>query len=134
MLLFGPSDEVDTRPIHAVDKAGNWFDDHLTKNDIDVICGVYTVKVVRNGTAVKQWSWWPTPDVWANSGLDCGYWSGEAEKKFLNRKASILRARTTPIPDSNTWRKNLKFMDQRLKATVGAAESACEILLKSISH
>ncbi|KAF9060341.1 hypothetical protein BDP27DRAFT_1236981 [Rhodocollybia butyracea] len=55
-------------------------------------------------------SWWLRPAAWKVCGLNCGYWSRDAEQWFQTRLEHIPSS--TPsgtIYTNNKWRPKLKF-------------------------
>ncbi|KAJ4464158.1 hypothetical protein C8R41DRAFT_745384, partial [Lentinula lateritia] len=67
-----------------------FWDDKLTDEEMDLICGSYEVATGSEGqqqTAIK--SWWPRSGSWRSCGLNCGYWSSDAEDWFRNRLDQI---------------------------------------------
>ncbi|KAF8831592.1 hypothetical protein HHX47_DHR1000368 [Lentinula edodes] len=109
-----------------------FWDDKLTDEEMDLICGSYEVAtgsysfpsnliliqksmhlgfISREGkqqTAIK--SWWPRSGSWRSCGLNCGYWSSDAEDWFRNRLDQILKS-TVPMAlmTSQEWHGRLKF-------------------------
>ncbi|KAH7871651.1 uncharacterized protein C8R40DRAFT_1023807, partial [Lentinula edodes] len=70
-----------------------FWDDQLTGEEMDLICGSYEVatgfvsKEGKQQMAIK--SWWPRSGSWRSCGLNCGYWSRDAEDWFRNRLDQI---------------------------------------------
>ncbi|KAJ6587967.1 hypothetical protein B0H19DRAFT_867126, partial [Mycena capillaripes] len=56
----------------------------LTKDEIDLICGVYIVETA-NDLQLKSISWWPTPTAFWSSGLNTGWWNANCERWFVKR-------------------------------------------------
>ncbi|KAK7044607.1 hypothetical protein R3P38DRAFT_3176855 [Favolaschia claudopus] len=60
--------------------------EQLTENEIDIICGVYTVETgqrsaaTEGGQQLKYISWWPTPTAFWSSGLNTGWWNANCER------------------------------------------------------
>ncbi|KAG2085881.1 uncharacterized protein F5147DRAFT_781840 [Suillus discolor] len=50
-----------------------YFDDELSEEEVDFMCGMYHVHT--NDGNVEIVSWWPRPHAWAASGLNVGFWS-----------------------------------------------------------
>ncbi|KAG1833611.1 hypothetical protein DFJ58DRAFT_847797 [Suillus subalutaceus] len=56
------------------------FDDELSDEEVDFMCGTYYVH--NNDGNVEIVSWWPRPQAWAASGLNVGFWSSRCESWF----------------------------------------------------
>ncbi|KAJ7666671.1 hypothetical protein DFH06DRAFT_1383929 [Mycena polygramma] len=76
----GPSSDVFLNGICLCDghSEGAYWDDVLTEQNIDLICGVYEVATGRiNKTTqdpqTSQISWWPKPNAFSSSGLNTGW-------------------------------------------------------------
>ncbi|KAJ3721388.1 hypothetical protein DFJ43DRAFT_1004458 [Lentinula guzmanii] len=87
------------------------WDDNLTEEEIDLICGTYEVATGMDGihqTAAR--SWWPRPGAWRSCGLNCGYWSRDAESWFQNR-LNVIRApgQSLALMTIPEWHSRLKF-------------------------
>ncbi|KAF9062808.1 hypothetical protein BDP27DRAFT_1140444, partial [Rhodocollybia butyracea] len=66
-----------------------FWDDQLTEEEIDLVCGTY--EVMTDGAMQTSFrSWWPRPAAWKVCGLNCGYWSRDAEQWFQTRLEHIL--------------------------------------------
>ncbi|KAG2754258.1 hypothetical protein P692DRAFT_20721111 [Suillus brevipes Sb2] len=91
------------------------FDDDLSEEEVDFICGTYYV--YTNNGCVEKLSWWPRPQAWAGSGLDVGFWSARCESWFQTRldniRQGVSRKRDSSDnngPVNNThWKHGLKF-------------------------
>ncbi|KAG2121669.1 hypothetical protein BD769DRAFT_1361176 [Suillus cothurnatus] len=91
------------------------FDDDLSEEEVDFICGTYYV--YTNNGCIEKLSWWPRPQAWAGSGLDVGFWSSRCEdwfqKRLENIRQGVSRRRDSSDnngPVNNTrWKQGLKF-------------------------
>ncbi|KAL0578983.1 hypothetical protein V5O48_003023 [Marasmius crinis-equi] len=89
-----------------------YWDDSLTEEEVNLVCGVYEVGKApdTNGyVALTQKSWWPKPAAWNASGLNCGYWSQDAEYWFQNRLRRIQSGQDNVLMTKQEWRGNIKF-------------------------
>ncbi len=59
-------------------------------------------------------SWYPRCNLWETSGLQTGFWTGESEKWYRERRQSILKDKAQPL-SGNVWRNRLKFTRATLK-------------------
>ncbi|KAJ3886305.1 hypothetical protein GG344DRAFT_69781 [Lentinula edodes] len=90
-----------------------FWDDQLTNEEMDLICGSYEVVtglVSKDGveqTAIR--SWWPRSGSWRSCGLNCGYWSGDAEDWFQAHLRKIRLNETVKLMTSQEWHSRLKF-------------------------
>lgn len=109
-------------------KNGFLVDDDLSKDELDVICGVYHVvnreclysgmflmksnigassDDVNHLSGRADFSWWPRHDIWTNSSWDHGYWTKRNEDWFQDRLRKI-RAGEARVESGNSWRKILR--------------------------
>ncbi|THH18914.1 hypothetical protein EW146_g2136 [Bondarzewia mesenterica] len=120
LLKFGPSDCVfETGDIMASgprDQA--LWDDALSEDELDLICGVYQVYTEREDQ-VSHSSWWPKHSTWQDSGLDCGYWSPFCEVWFKNHFEDIMRG-TNTIKTASQWANSLRYYKKPTAALVSA--------------
>ncbi|KAG1899886.1 uncharacterized protein F5891DRAFT_894264, partial [Suillus fuscotomentosus] len=84
----GPSKDVQFFSDMSPDAPCDHLFDTLSKQEIDILCGVYHVLTDR-GEQTSIMSWWPTPQLWSSSGLDMGYWTHSAEQMFQLRLKMI---------------------------------------------
>ncbi|KAJ3850684.1 hypothetical protein EV368DRAFT_44759 [Lentinula lateritia] len=107
-----------------------FWDDQLTNEEMDLICGSYEVVtgtclsssrifciksplgvVSKDGieqTAIR--SWWPRSGSWRSCGLNCGYWSKDAEDWFQARLRKMRDPNeTVKLMTSQKWHSQLKF-------------------------
>ncbi|KAK7025403.1 hypothetical protein VNI00_016040 [Paramarasmius palmivorus] len=114
-VISGPSE--DRSIVKDIGQSGEEFwDDVISDDDIDLICGVYFVDVDRNNRNSSQLarkSWWPQPQAWSTSGLNTGYWSMAAERWFQNHEAKIKEGTAQPYTNAE-WKKQLKFTKEAL--------------------
>ena len=61
-------------------------------------------------------SWWPRSLAWEVSGLNCGYWSRDAEGWFKARLEKIrIAPQSIKLLSHNEWRGNIRFNRDALK-------------------
>jgi hypothetical protein len=82
------------------------WDDDLSEDELNLICGVYKVKTQGNQTSDS--SWWPKYSVWMSGGLNVGYWSPACEEWFEQQLDSI-RNGTAHLRTLAEWRVVLRF-------------------------
>ncbi|KAG1721117.1 hypothetical protein EDB19DRAFT_1646668, partial [Suillus lakei] len=61
------------------DGGQTYYDDGLSEEEIDFMCGTYYIDLHECTTVV---SWWPRPNAWNASGLNVGFWSARCEDWF----------------------------------------------------
>ncbi|KAJ3871399.1 hypothetical protein F5051DRAFT_340943, partial [Lentinula edodes] len=96
--IVNKHDVYDGPTVHALQEGEHalcraFWDDQLTSEETDLICGTYEVATGMEGiqqTATR--SWWPRPNSWKTCGLNCGYWSKDAESWFQKRMTNIHNA------------------------------------------
>ncbi|KAJ7779247.1 hypothetical protein B0H16DRAFT_1502036 [Mycena metata] len=94
-----------------------YWDDVFTREELDIICGVYEVSTGQSdpfgpdGQQTRTVSWWPREVAWRNSGLNMGYWTPSCEAWFQNRLAEI-RAGSAELHNLRQWNEILPTSDQ----------------------
>ncbi|KAI1789776.1 hypothetical protein LXA43DRAFT_892236 [Ganoderma leucocontextum] len=84
------------------------YDDALSSDELDVICGVYKVYTANNNFSQTQdYSWWPKAGTWEDSDLDMGYWTPYCEEWFQQRLRRIWANDTEPRT-AKKWKDGLK--------------------------
>ncbi|KXN83493.1 hypothetical protein AN958_01350 [Leucoagaricus sp. SymC.cos] len=81
---------VDASHMFSVkDSSGvEYVDDELTKDEYDVLCGIYRLYTGFSGQ-VAQLSWFPSLDMFEGSGMDSGRWTLLADDLYDKRVRSI---------------------------------------------
>ncbi|KAG1722613.1 hypothetical protein EDB19DRAFT_1645694 [Suillus lakei] len=64
-----------------------YFDDELSEEEVDFMCGMYHVHHTNGNVEIV--SWWPRPQAWSVSGLNVGFWSSQCEAWFQLRLNNI---------------------------------------------
>jgi hypothetical protein len=105
---------------------GDFWDDDLSEQELDLICGVYKVFTGQYSFSYFQAdflniflgkgspadnSWWPKANVWKNSGLNVGYWSPACGHFYQKRLEKIIRGEAD-LKNSSDWRSALKNRKQ----------------------
>lgn len=57
---------------------------------------------------IAKFSWFPTDNVWNNTGFNVGHWNGECETWYIERRHQILNEMAQPRVSSR-WRSNLRM-------------------------
>ncbi|TFK35397.1 hypothetical protein BDQ12DRAFT_568339, partial [Crucibulum laeve] len=78
------------------------WDDMLTEDETDTICGVYRVSTGPNGPQTTDLLWWPKPSIWNKCGLVVGYWSSDC-KSWFQRRIEKLRAGVLVLKNPGDW-------------------------------
>src|ERR1700722_1053446 len=135
----GPSDDVFEEGLclrNGMQVLAYW-DDQLTEDEINLICGVYKVdtgKIIsvmcvkssnlqftgqrdgaRGGQQTTDVSWWPKPSAWLVSALNVGYWSKDCESWFLKRLVAIKNGEAD-LKSPSQWKHSIKFTKTSLLA------------------
>ncbi|KAK7048795.1 hypothetical protein R3P38DRAFT_2505225, partial [Favolaschia claudopus] len=109
----GPSSEISYTGLQLWDgkSATSYWDDALTEEDVDLICGVYEI-----GTGVKRTeemqttklSWWPKPLAFSHSGLNVGWWSPDCEHWYQQRLA-VIQSGTAKLHTQAEWKNIIRY-------------------------
>ncbi|KIJ49397.1 hypothetical protein M422DRAFT_160667, partial [Sphaerobolus stellatus SS14] len=90
-----------------------FWDDSLTEEEIDILCGVYRLQT-GNGNQESYVSWWPRPSAWRGSGLNVGYWSPACESWFKRRLEQIQNG-TAEMRSAKRWKSSLVLLRKQAK-------------------
>ncbi|KAJ6504511.1 hypothetical protein DFH09DRAFT_1439992 [Mycena vulgaris] len=106
-----------------------YWDDCLTEQEIDLICGIYHVSTGQGGdsTQVAKVSWWPKPLAFDASGINVGWWTPQWEKWYQTRLQQLESGRGT-LANHEKWKHNIKFERLGPPYTKGIEKSAARIL------
>ncbi|KAK7059494.1 hypothetical protein R3P38DRAFT_2496075 [Favolaschia claudopus] len=151
--ILGPGDEVLTNGLCFWDgrTPRALWDDQLTADEIDVVCGVYHIATgafpclcyltytdrvnigqrdpnSAQGRQVTTRSWWPRPTAFfRNSALDVGWWTPACEYFYLNR-VKMYNDGILKLETAAAWKDNLK-LDRKVLPYIHAIERlSAEIL------
>ncbi len=148
VVLSGPSRRVtQIGGVHRMVDVDELWDEVLTEDQIDIICGVYKVKWLEEksqerkkakndhrGQLTEHVSWFPKPMAWKGSGLDVGFWSANDESWYLHRVAKYLGG-DFKCENQTEWRKSLKLCCNAPKVSEALEIVSCTFLEKYIlSH
>ncbi|KAL0572756.1 hypothetical protein V5O48_009205 [Marasmius crinis-equi] len=113
------------------DKKMAFWDDRLTEEEVNLVCGVYEVAtgpVLGNGTIqTAEVSWFPKPGAWKGSGLNHGYWSRDAEIWYRDRLQKIQGGNAQLFTNAK-WKVLVKFNKNARKILDRAEQFAQEYL------
>jgi hypothetical protein len=124
VVIAGPSESVygSGTCFSDNDSGKHWWDDDLTVEEMDLICGVYKV-FTGKGLQTSDQSWWPKHSAWEGSGADFGFWSASNEMWFQGRLAGIRKG-TAELRTGGRWTNALclhKLTRRFLKANESLA-------------
>ncbi|PIL26011.1 hypothetical protein GSI_11765 [Ganoderma sinense ZZ0214-1] len=107
--LAGPSEDIyDYGQAFVPERGDNYYDDALSSDELDVICGVYKVYTTNwHFSQTQDFSWWPKADTWEKSDLNKGYWTPYCEQWFQERLDRIRNNATSPRT-AKKWSDGLK--------------------------
>lgn len=117
--LFHSSDRGDTQIV----------EEPLTDEHVYILCGVYRVERsyrAKSNEITENFSWFPLPSIWEQSGLDLGVWTADVESWFRDRvKAHI--AGPVVIRNQTDWRQALRGVRRlgELRKSVDGYGSSC---------
>lgn len=67
-------------------------------------------------------SWWPSANIWSDSGAHVGYWTESNEVWFCQRRKEILAGSAKPM-NATQWRDRLKYSRTDTHKALTAARS-----------
>ncbi|KAJ7435678.1 hypothetical protein B0H11DRAFT_1755817, partial [Mycena galericulata] len=134
-VCLGPSDDVEEHGVWVQDKGTHsaYWDEQLTGDEIDLICGVYHVATGQRdpGSAKNRQttaiSWWPRPMAFYGSGINAGWWSPACEHFYQRRLAQIIQGDASLL-SQNDWKNNLKMEKKCVQYFDGIERCAARIL------
>ncbi|RPD52484.1 hypothetical protein L227DRAFT_589669 [Lentinus tigrinus ALCF2SS1-6] len=84
----------------------DWYDDVLSRDELDAICGMYKV-YDEEFTTFAEVSWWPRDHTWSESPMDHGRWTPHNEVWFAVR-LNHIRSNECRLHSSKRWRSSLR--------------------------
>ncbi|KAG2114195.1 uncharacterized protein F5147DRAFT_630736 [Suillus discolor] len=108
------------------------WDDILTDDEVDLICGVYYVAVEDDRQ--KQWttlSWWPRPNVFNKCSLWTGYWNTSCEFWFQRRLDSIRCGEARPSKTAE-WKGALRYSQNKTRLLCNLTEEASALFISKV--
>jgi hypothetical protein len=108
-ICAGPSDDVfEYGDMICSDSSGvELWDDALSEDELNLICGVYRVRTKFSNQASDS-SWWPKHSIWMASNMNVGYWSVGCETWFQMRLDAIRKG-TAQLRTAAEWKDALRF-------------------------
>ncbi len=138
-VTSGPTSRVtEVGDYHRTADSDELWDEKLTEDQIDMICGAYKVereegqgkKGERNdgrGRLTEHVSWFPKDASWRGCGMDVGFWSSDAETWYQRRVVRYLGGEFK-CENQTEWKRSLKLWRDAPK-TSAALEKASEEFL-----
>ncbi|KAJ6459695.1 hypothetical protein DFH09DRAFT_960490 [Mycena vulgaris] len=127
VACFEPTDDIlkaGTRIASGNGEKVLWHE-ALTKDEIDLICGVYMVET--DGHQFKFISWWPTPTAFWSSGLNTGWWNANCERWFVKRLKEMQSTRVK-LHTYTEWKSKIRFSTAARKVAANYEKLAAEYL------
>jgi hypothetical protein len=100
-----------------------FVDDFISRNDLEVVSGVYRVIGASGGEQdVIHASWWPKHSTWKKSGFAADQWLPNAEVFYAERMAKFGREEWN-LKTATTWKESLKYDRTQLEYLYGGSEA-----------
>jgi len=116
-VLDGPSPTAPTFGVcHRSAELGDAYDDKLTVDELDLICGVYKVRTQSTGNQFSHLSWWPRQSPWLKSGLNWGFWTANDETWFQKRLQDIRAGKASALSSTEWNSGTIKMSKETAKA------------------
>ncbi|SJL15608.1 uncharacterized protein ARMOST_19111 [Armillaria ostoyae] len=115
------------------ESGASYWDDQLTDDEINLLCGVYMVETGRrdgNDQQRTMLSWFPKPAAWATSGLNVGFWTSDCESWYQKRLQENM-SESAVLRSTNQWRHSLRFL-KRSQRVAETNEKLASLFLNSI--
>ena len=84
-----------------------YWDDSLTEEECNLICGAYRIAVPDRALQNSISSWWPRDSTWMASSLNNNFWTWDNETWFQKRLQEILDGKAE-VKTAGQWRASLK--------------------------
>ncbi|KIK35123.1 hypothetical protein CY34DRAFT_96660 [Suillus luteus UH-Slu-Lm8-n1] len=118
-----------------------YYDDGLSEEEIDFMCGTYYIDHRKFYSSIV--SWWPRPNAWNASGLNVGFWSARCEDWFQghlgNLREGVSRMRHSLTKDANgpmtstQWKRSLKFQPATNKIMRNVSAASYDFMTRASS-
>ncbi|KAF7761922.1 hypothetical protein Agabi119p4_9914 [Agaricus bisporus var. burnettii] len=132
--LKGPSGLHEKNDLNfcAWDEDGlEYVDDDLTKDELDLLCGIYQ-SFTGTGMNIKKQSWYPLVSTFEGNGDDQGRWHSRLEENYLKHVSSILNEKVTVNPQlllsATEWRDKTRGFGQARRATASVEKWSTQFL------
>ncbi|KAJ7819310.1 hypothetical protein B0H13DRAFT_1661464, partial [Mycena leptocephala] len=129
LACLGPSEESFESSVRLWDGQSQtaYWDDDLTLEEVDLICGVYEVATGRSENLAI--SWWPKPAAFSLSGMNIGWWSPDCEWWFQRRFKEIeSEAKPVSLWTQIEWKHKIRFIQKSRDVAMANEKLAAEYL------
>ncbi|KAF8200486.1 hypothetical protein K438DRAFT_1582735, partial [Mycena galopus ATCC 62051] len=126
IACLSPSEDILDTGVRVSSGEGALWHEVLTENEIDLICGVYTVET-GTGQQLKYISWWPRPSAFWSSGLNTGWWNANCERWFVKRLKE-MKSTQVKLHTYSEWKSKLRFSTAARKVNAKNDELAAQYL------
>ncbi|KAJ7475550.1 hypothetical protein B0H11DRAFT_1727461 [Mycena galericulata] len=136
LASVGPGSEVFETGVRFWDGSSSaaYWDDTLTDQEIDIICGVYEIATGdTEDPQLSKLSWWPKPHAFSTSGLNTGWWSPDCERWFLQRQAVINSGRAI-LHTQTECKSKIRYYKQPRKIGMANDRTATQFLSTRLSR
>ncbi|KAI0349114.1 hypothetical protein OH77DRAFT_1415539 [Trametes cingulata] len=107
-----------------------YYDDALSAEDIDIICGTYKIFQLNHQDPVL-FSWWPRPPQWSYSGMHVGYWTPFCESWFCERLEAARAGDAVPY-GAKEWRNRITLNKGAHKLRLAVERVSGEFLSRTL--
>ncbi|KAJ6620877.1 hypothetical protein B0H10DRAFT_1791071, partial [Mycena sp. CBHHK59/15] len=130
VACLGPTADVFDTGVRFWDGQSStaYWDDELTAQEIDLICGVYQV-ATDDGMQKTNISWWPKPVAWYASGLSTGWWSPDCER-WYQKRLGLIRNDQGVLVTQTEWKHKIRFVQKSRTVALANEKIATEFLAK----
>ncbi|KAJ7089907.1 hypothetical protein C8R44DRAFT_596373, partial [Mycena epipterygia] len=128
IACLGPSEDIlktGARVSSGNEEKALWHE-ALTEEEIDIICGVYSVETA-DGQQLKYISWWPKPTAFWSSGLNTGWWNANCERWFVKRLKEMKNPQVK-LHTYSEWKNKIRFSTAARKVNAKNDELAARYL------
>jgi len=102
-VLQGPS--MCNEIVGFDDDGHAYLDDFVPSEQLDIVCGVYKVRLRRD--VISNLSWWPQQSTWRTSGFDSDHWTPDAEAWYQDHLKN-LNTNDHKLSPKKIWKGKLK--------------------------
>ncbi|KAJ6512356.1 hypothetical protein DFH09DRAFT_941449 [Mycena vulgaris] len=127
IACLDPSEDILKAGAHVSsgDEEGALWHEALMEDEINLICGVYTVETGTH--QLRYISWLPKPTAFWSSGLNTGWWNSNCERWFVKR---LKEMETEPVKLHMyaEWKNKLRFSTAARKVGMKNNQLAAQYL------
>ncbi|KZP26418.1 hypothetical protein FIBSPDRAFT_732308 [Athelia psychrophila] len=132
-ILDGPTDLATSLYARMDGESEGAWDDQLSDEELDLICGVYKVYTGHRVFANQQahFSWWPKHSTWMKSSMNVGWWTATCETWYQNRLKQLETMQQGLLRTPIQWDNALKIQKPARKFANALHKQSEAVLIRT---